>query len=126
MSNAPRKRAGLLLSGLTALCVAGGLAGATAVPAMAATPACTVSTVHSHSVTSKGTVSDRVTLTRRCGHAYQQWAHGWMHSYTGASDSWRSYKDARRYPCWSKEKWLHSVSAKGTVRDTVTITHGGC
>lgn len=108
----------------------GGMASG-AVPATAATASaatgCTSSTAHSHSVTSRGTVSDRWTVTQRCGKAYQVWAHGWTHSYTGASSTWHSHKDGLHCPGhWTLEKWLRSVSKSGTVRSTVTISSGGC
>lgn len=116
----------LTLAG-AALALAGGTAVTTAGAASAATPACTSTLVHSHSVTSRGTTSDRTTLTVRCGHAYQQWAHGWTHSYTGAYGTWHSYKDGRACPGhWSAEKWAHSVSARGTARTTVTLSSGTC
>lgn len=113
---------------VTALLAAALLSGgATVAQASTATTTCTSSTSHSHSVTSRGTVTDRTTVTERCGKAYQEWAHGWMHSYTGASDTWHSYKDGRHCPGrWTATKWLHSVSKTGTQRSTVTQTSGSC
>lgn len=115
----------IILAGAT-LAMAGSAAVAPAANAATGT-ACTTSTVHSHSVTSRGTVSDRVTVTERCGKAYQAWAHGWTHSYTGASSTWHSYKDGRHCPGhWTMVKVSRSVSKSGTVRNTVTDSSGSC
>lgn len=113
---------------VTALLAVALASGGTAAAASHASAAgCTSSTSHSHSITSRGTVTDRTTVTERCGKAYQVWAHGWMHSYTGASDSWHSYKNGLHCPGrWTATKWLHSVSKTGTQRSTVTSTSGSC
>lgn len=116
----------LFTSGVLAFGLAMGVPG---VASAATTAACSSSTSHSHSVTSRGTVSDSWTTTQRCGKAYQTWRHGWMRSYTGASNSWHSYKDGRQCPDrhrWSMTKWLHSISKTGTTRNTVTSSSGSC
>jgi hypothetical protein len=102
----------------------GGLAtAASASTAQAA--ACTSSTAHSHSVTSRGTVSDRWTTKVSCGTGtYDEWEHGWTHSYTGASSTFHSYKDDDA-GCWNEVKVTHSVSARGTVSNRTTYTSGG-
>lgn len=108
-----------------AVTLAGMLGGASA--ASAATAACTSRTTHSHTVSSRGTVSDRTELRVACGKAYQVWEHGWSRSYTGASSTFHLYKDGRRCPGhWTETEVRRSVSKTGSVTNRVTDSSGTC
>ena len=91
--------------------------------AFAATVTCRSTTTHTHTVSSRGTVSDRTTLKKACGRNYDEWSHGWSHSFTGASSTFHLYKD-EDYPHFTQVKVTRSVSKTGTVRNTVTYTSG--
>jgi hypothetical protein len=123
------RRMDLVVAGI-GLALAGSAVVAPVANAAPAASGCTSSTTHSHTVSARGTVSDRTTLRQACaGHGYQAWAHGWTRSYTGASSTWHSYKDGRDcnpHGRWDSVKVTHSVSARGSVTNRVTSTAGTC
>jgi hypothetical protein len=107
---------------IVASALAGSLAGVAAIPAVARAATCTTTTTHTYTVSSRGSIADTWTLKYACGHDYQKWSHGWTHSDTGSSTTWHEYRDERRYPCYVQTRWTHSVSAKGTESNRVTVT----
>jgi hypothetical protein len=118
------KRMDYVMSGIVALCLAGGMAGTVAIPAEAATAtACTSRTTHSHTVSSRGSVSDRWTTKVTCGKDYTEAEHGWSRSYTGASSTFRLAK-VMRFPCWTEHEVRRSVSKTGIAHSTVTDSRG--
>lgn len=114
-----------IASTLTTIALAGGIAMAsTPAHAATATTTCRTTVTHHHSVTSKGTVSDYTLSKHQCGKNYTEAEAGntWYASGAYSSFVWQK---TMIYPCWTKAEERHSVSAKGTVTNTVTHT-GNC
>lgn len=85
--------------------------------------ACTSRTTHAHTVSSRGSVSDRWTTKVTCGKDYTEAEHGWSRSYTGASSTFRLTK-VMHFPCWTEHEVRRSVSKTGIARNTVTDSSG--
>jgi hypothetical protein len=113
-----------IIAGILTAATIGGTVALTGGTAMAATVTCKTTLTHSHSVSSKGTVTDHTTLKKACGKNYDEWEHGYTNSYTGASSTFHLYKD-EDYPRWTETRVTRSVSKKGTVTNTTVNSSGG-
>ncbi len=116
------KRMDYVMSGIVALTLAGTVAIPVTANAATAT-ACTSRTTHTHTVSSRGSVSDRWTTKVTCGKNYTEAGHGWSRSYTGASSTFHLTK-VMHFPCWTEHEVRRSVSKTGIAHNTVTDSSG--